>query len=164
VPVKAVPDAAVPLITTGVAGPLETTRATAEPLATLLLATGLSLITSPEATVLLDCMVTAPTASPAPVTALVAAACVSPTTFGTLTVELPPDPPPQAVNPNPARASMKPLIDMRLLILAPSAIRKIIVTSAPAVPCPMTAAELSGWRRSPVNQQNLKSVLIIHEL
>src|SRR5205823_3254373 len=43
------------------AGPLETTRSTAEPLATLVPADGLSLMTLPAATVLLDCIVTAPT-------------------------------------------------------------------------------------------------------
>src|SRR5204862_1870530 len=67
------------------AGPLETTRLTAEPLATLVPAAGLSLMTLPEATVLLDCIVTVPTVRPAPVMALVAAACVWPTTFGTAT-------------------------------------------------------------------------------
>src|SRR5947208_2286935 len=65
------------------AGPLETTRLTGEPLATFVPAGGLSLMTLPEATVLLDCIVTAPTVRPAPVRALAAAACVWPTTFGT---------------------------------------------------------------------------------
>src|SRR5438105_8574774 len=70
---------------TGVGGgaPLETTRLTAEPFATLVPAAGLSLITLPEATVVLDCCVTAPAVRPALVMALVAAACVWPTTFGT---------------------------------------------------------------------------------
>jgi len=40
-------------------------------------------MTSPEGMVLLDVVVTVPTTSPAPVMALEAAACVSPTTFGT---------------------------------------------------------------------------------
>src|SRR5205807_514416 len=72
---------------TGVGGgaPLETTRLTAEPFATLVPAAGLSLITLPEATVVLDCCVTAPAVRPALVMALVADACVSPTTFGTAT-------------------------------------------------------------------------------
>src|SRR5205085_3621205 len=72
---------------TGVGGgaPLETTRLTAEPIATLVPAAGLSLITLPEATVVLDCCVTVPTVRPALVRALVAAACVWPTTFGTAT-------------------------------------------------------------------------------
>jgi hypothetical protein len=65
------------------AGPLETTRLTAEPALTEVPATGLSLITLPEATLLLDCVVTVPATRPAPVMAVVAAACVSPTTFGT---------------------------------------------------------------------------------
>src|SRR5438105_15312712 len=70
----------------GAGAPLETTRLTAEPFATLVPAAGLSLITLPEATVVLDCCVTAPLVRPAPVMALAAAACVWPTTFGTATV------------------------------------------------------------------------------
>src|SRR5580693_2359970 len=64
-------------------GPEETTRSTAEPTFTNVPAVGLSLITLPAATVLLDCVVTVPTVRPAPVIAVVAAACVNPTTFGT---------------------------------------------------------------------------------
>src|SRR5207253_2701783 len=73
---------------TGAGGgaPLETTRLTATPLATLVPAAGLWLITLPGATVVLDCIVTAPTVRPALVMALVAAACIWPTTFGTSTV------------------------------------------------------------------------------
>src|SRR5437764_807734 len=67
-------------------GPLETTRLTAEPLATLVPAVGLSLVTSPAATVLLGCSVTVPRAWRAPAMELVAADCVWPTTFGTATV------------------------------------------------------------------------------
>src|SRR5204862_8103352 len=69
----------------GGVAPLETTRLTAEALATLVPAAGLSLITLPEATVVLDCCVTVPAVRPALVMALVAAACVWPTTFGTAT-------------------------------------------------------------------------------
>src|SRR5204863_556197 len=73
---------------TGAGGgaPLETTKLTAEPLATLVPAAGLSLITLPGATVVLDCIVTVPRVRPALVMALVAAACIWPTTFGTSTV------------------------------------------------------------------------------
>ena len=46
-------------------------------------AVGLSLMTSPLATVLLEAVVTVPTTRPTPVMADVAIACVSPTTFGT---------------------------------------------------------------------------------
>lgn len=66
------------------AGPVETTRLTAEPAATLLPAIGLWLMTLPEGTVLLDAVVTVPTVRPAPVIADEAAAWVSPTTLGTL--------------------------------------------------------------------------------
>src|SRR5438067_1008724 len=67
----------------GAGAPLETTRLTAAPFATLVPAAGLWLITLPEATVVLDCCVTAPAVRPALVMALVADACVWPTTFGT---------------------------------------------------------------------------------
>ena len=73
------------------AGPVDTTMFTAEPTFTLVPATGLWLITSPDGTVLLDAVVTVPTTNPAPVIAVVAAACVSPTTFGTLTFAGPVD-------------------------------------------------------------------------
>ena len=73
------------------AGPVDTTMFTAEPAATLVPATGLWLITLPAGTVLLDAVVTVPTTKPAPVIAVVAAACVSPTTLGTLTVAGPVD-------------------------------------------------------------------------
>src|SRR5271156_1785054 len=66
------------------AGPLDTTRFTAEPAATLAPPTGLWLITAPEGTALLDWVVTVPTVRPAPVIAALAAACVEPTTFGTV--------------------------------------------------------------------------------
>jgi hypothetical protein len=56
--------------------PLETTRLTEEPAIAFVSAAGLSPITSPEATVPLDCCITVPTVSPAPVIAVVAAACV----------------------------------------------------------------------------------------
>jgi hypothetical protein len=42
-------------------------------------------MTLPEATVALDCMVTVPSVRLAPVIAVVADACVLPTTFGTVT-------------------------------------------------------------------------------
>src|SRR5215213_5968034 len=47
------------------------------------LATGLWLMTRPRATVALDAVVTAPSVSPPLTIAVVAAACVRPTTFGT---------------------------------------------------------------------------------
>src|ERR1019366_4732490 len=67
------------------AGPVDTTRFTADPRATSVPATGLSLITLPDATVLLEAVVTVPTIRPAPVIAVVAAAWVCPTPFGTAT-------------------------------------------------------------------------------
>src|ERR1700732_1109144 len=78
------------------AGPDETMRFMAGPLDQLVPATGLSLMMSPAATVLLACIVIVPTVRPAAVIAAVAAAWVSPCTLGSLTWEgaLPPPPPP----------------------------------------------------------------------
>jgi hypothetical protein len=81
-----------------VAGPVLTVRFTEEPLATLVPAAGDSLMTLPDATVLLLAMATAPTARPAVVMADVADACDDPTTFGTVT-DVPPPPPPGVVLP-----------------------------------------------------------------
>ena len=68
------------------AGPVLTVIFTAEPADTFVPALGLWLITLPEATVELLAELTVPTVIPAPVIALVAAACVSPTTLGTVTM------------------------------------------------------------------------------
>src|SRR3984957_11562014 len=67
-------------------GPVETTRFTADPVTPAPPATGLSLITLPDGTVLLDAVVTVPITKPTPVIAGVAAACALPTTFGTPTI------------------------------------------------------------------------------
>src|SRR6267142_1346828 len=66
-------------------GPLETTRVTALPCVTCVPAVGDWLITDPAGTVVLEAVVTAPSVRFAPVIALVAAASVNPTTFGTAT-------------------------------------------------------------------------------
>src|SRR5260221_467870 len=66
-------------------GPDETTSAIALPLATDVPLAGDWLITDPAGTVVLDDCVTAPTTRFAAVIADVAAACVRPTTFGTVT-------------------------------------------------------------------------------
>src|SRR6185503_13965511 len=68
------------------ATPLDTTSATAEPLATCVPATGDWLITEPAGTVALDAVVIAPTVRPAPWIVVVAAACVRLTTLGTAMV------------------------------------------------------------------------------
>src|SRR5712691_7235059 len=74
--------------TSGVAtcgGPDETTSATALPVTTCVPATGFWLITAPDGTVVLDAVVTVPSASVAFAIAVVAAACVRPTTSGVAT-------------------------------------------------------------------------------
>src|SRR5256885_1088153 len=65
--------------------PDEITRAIALPTFTCVAAVGFSLITDPAATVVLVAVVTVPTVRFALVIAVVAAVCVSPTTFGTAT-------------------------------------------------------------------------------
>src|SRR5208283_927042 len=77
--------------TATLAGPVDTTIFTAEPGKTRVPEVGLCDITSPDGTVEDDAVVTAPTTSPGPVMAVVAAACVSPTTFGTATLAGPVD-------------------------------------------------------------------------
>jgi hypothetical protein len=67
------------------AGPVETTRATELPAGTDVPAVGFWLMTAPLGTTELAAEVTAPTTRPAPVMAVVAAACVWFTTFGTVT-------------------------------------------------------------------------------
>ena len=65
--------------------PAETTRLTEDPAVTDVPATGFELITLPDATVLLDAVVTVPITNPAPLIAVDAALCVNPITFGTAT-------------------------------------------------------------------------------
>jgi hypothetical protein len=89
-PVMAVVAAACVCDTTfGTDTPEEITKLTEDPPLAAVPAAGLSLITLPISTVLLDALVVVPTISPAVVIAVVAAACVCPTTFGTLTVAMP---------------------------------------------------------------------------
>jgi hypothetical protein len=68
---------------TGGTTPLDTTRFTAEPTVTLVHSQGDSLMIEPEATVLLEAVATVPTARPASVMEVVAAAWVRPTALGT---------------------------------------------------------------------------------
>jgi hypothetical protein len=86
-------------------GPDDTMRATAVPLATLVPPVGVWLMTLPAATVLLDSMVTVPTARPALVMAEVAAAWVWPTTLGAVTDPGELDPSPQADNHNASKTT-----------------------------------------------------------
>src|SRR6185503_18301248 len=87
-PVMAVDAAACVVLTTfGTvlsAGPDETTSETAVPPVTCVPAAGFWLMTEPAGTVVLDAVVIVPTVRPTPVIALVAAACVELTTFGTV--------------------------------------------------------------------------------
>src|ERR1700681_556266 len=66
-------------------GPDDMVSATALPRLTCVPATGLSLMTAPAATVVLDAVVIAPTVRPADVIAAIAAACVWFTMLGTAT-------------------------------------------------------------------------------
>src|SRR3954452_23008890 len=69
--------------------PEDTTSATTLPVATLLPAIGVCPITSPAGTVVLDAVLTAPTASPVAAIVVAAAVGVSPTTLGTATCRMP---------------------------------------------------------------------------
>src|SRR2546430_5153157 len=71
--------------------PDDTTSATAVPVVTGVSAIGVWLITDPAGTVVLDAVEIAPTVRFAAVIAVVAAACVTPTTFGTATCGRPDD-------------------------------------------------------------------------
>src|SRR5262245_31810909 len=77
--------------TPGAGGPVDTNNAIALPLTTETPAFGFWLTIEPVGTVVLDVFVTAPTTRPAFVIAVDAAACVSPTTFGTATCGGPDD-------------------------------------------------------------------------
>jgi len=85
------------------AGPEETTKFTAEPGATGVPAPGFSLMTLPAGTLLLEAVVTVPSTKPAFWIAVVAAACVCPTTLGTATgsrtKRRPPNSPPSLAPP-----------------------------------------------------------------
>src|SRR5580692_11693041 len=75
-------------------------------------------MTLPLATVALDPCVTVPTVRPAPVIAVVATDCVSPTTFGTLIwVAEPLDPPPHAVTATATNASSTHLTGCSLVLV-----------------------------------------------
>jgi hypothetical protein len=98
--------------TATIAGPEETVRFTAEPLATLAAAAGLSLMTFPDDTVALDCIVTVPTVRPAPVIEVLADAWVLPTTLGTEAIVLPPPPlEPLPLPPPPPQATKTAIAD-----------------------------------------------------
>src|SRR3954467_13319033 len=71
--------------------PDETVSAIALPTTTSAFAAGFWLMTDPAGTVMLDAVVIVPSTSCAVVSAVVAAACVSPTTFGALTCGRPVD-------------------------------------------------------------------------
>src|SRR4051812_41127457 len=71
------------------AGPDDTTRATALPLATWVPALGVWLMIDPVGTIVFDTVVTVPGVRPAFVIVVVPAACVRPTTFGTATCGAP---------------------------------------------------------------------------
>src|SRR5205823_1183324 len=130
--------ASIPTVRAAVCGgPIETTRLTAEPLATLVPAVGLSLMTLPAATVLLDCIVTAPTVRPAPVMALVAADCVWPTTFGTATCVGPLETTRLTAEP---LATLVPAVGLSLMTLPAATVLLDCIVTAPRVrPAPVMA-------------------------
>jgi len=126
----------------GTAGPVETTRFTAEPDAAAVPASGLWLMTLPEATVLLVAVVTVPTVSPAPVIAVDAAACVSPTTLGTLTAAGPVETTRLTGDPD---AALAPAIGLWLMTLPEATVLLVAVATVPTVkPTPVIAVDAAA--------------------
>jgi hypothetical protein len=125
------------------AGPLETTMFTAEPAFTLAPAVGLSLITSPEATVLLEAVVTVPSTKPAPVMAVVATACVSPRTFGTATCPGPLETTMFTAEPT---FTLVPAVGLSLITLPEATVLLEAVVTVPRTkPAPVMAVVAAAW-------------------
>jgi hypothetical protein len=91
-------------------------------------AAGDSLMTLPDATVLLLAMDTAPSARPAAVMADVADACDDPTTFGTVT-DVPPPPPPGVVLPPPPPQPVSSIATLNMTDIQVLAFRAFIFSS-----------------------------------
>jgi hypothetical protein len=124
-------------------GPLETTMFTAEPTLTLVPAVGLSLITLPEATVLLEALVTVPSTKPAPVIAVVAAACVSPTTFGTDTFAGPLETTRFTADPT---LTLVPAVGVSLITFPEATVLLDAVVTVPSTnPAPVMAVVAAAW-------------------
>jgi hypothetical protein len=131
-----------PITMTTLAGPVETTKLTAEPDATLVPAIGLSLITLPEGTVGLLALLIEPTVRPVPVIALAAAACVKPTTLGTdtgagpeLTVRFTAEP----------LATLVPAIGLSLITLPEGTVGLLAALIAPTLrPAPVMALDAAA--------------------
>jgi hypothetical protein len=125
------------------AGPLETTMLTAEPTLTLVPAVGLSLMTLPAATVLLVAVVTVPSTKPAPVIAVVAAACVSPTTFGTDTLAGPLETTMLTAEPT---LTLVPAVGLSLMTLPAATVLLVVVVTVPSTrPAPVIAVVAAAW-------------------
>jgi len=125
------------------AGPVETTRLTAEPELTLVPALGLSLITLPDATVELLAVVTVPTTSPAPVMAVVAAAWVSPTTLGTETCAVPVETTRLTAEPE---LTLVPALGLSLITLPDATVELLCWVTVPtASPAPVMAVVAAAW-------------------
>ena len=124
-------------------GPLETTMLTAEPTLTLVPAVGLSLITLPEATVPLEALVTVPSTKPAPVIAVVAAACVSPTTFGTDTFAGPLETTRFTADPT---LTLVPAVGVSLITFPEATVLLDAVVTVPSTnPAPVMAVVAAAW-------------------
>ena len=134
------------------AGPVEMTRFTAEPGATLAPAPGFWLITLPAATVALLACVTVPTVRPAPVIAVVAAACVRLTTLGTVTLEITGVPVTTQVNAGASNGTVRSwrmvmtsvLVNVVLAARSPSEAEPLTMTVAGELLVTLTAAAVSA--------------------
>jgi hypothetical protein len=125
------------------AGPVETTRFTAELGAALLPAGGVWLMTLPDGTLALAAVVTVPTVSPAPVIAAVAAAWVSPTTLGTVTIAGPVETTRFTAEPD---AALLPAGGVWLMTLPDGTLALAAVVTVPSVnPAPVIAEVAAAW-------------------
>jgi hypothetical protein len=125
------------------AEPVETTRLTAEPELTLVPATGLSLMTMPDATVELLAVVTVPTTSPAPVMAVVAADWVSPATLGTATCAGPAETTRLTADPE---FTLVPALGLSLMTIPDATVELLAEVTVPTTsPAPVMAVVAADW-------------------
>ena len=128
------------------AGPVETTRLTGEPELTLVPALGLSLITSPDATVELLAVLTVPSGSPAAMMAVVAAAWVSPTTLGTVSTPAPPEPAETTRLTAEPELTLLPAPGLSLITLPDATVELLAAVTVPTTsPAPVMAVVAAAW-------------------
>src|SRR3954467_14511204 len=125
--------------------PVEIVSATALPPTTSAFAAGFWLMTDPAATVMLDAVVIVPSTSCAVVSAVVAAACVRPTTFGALTCGRPDEPVSAIARPTTTSA---PAAGLWLMTLPDGTVMLVAVVMVPTTSCAVVIAVVAAaWVR-----------------